>query len=158
FAKQPDYLPHGMVVECHDCQSIELLAIGIAVPDQCGECGSLNVIPLPYLRPKGFTVDAAERNGGAAPYEGDGRQRSGYATPAKLMIGQTSFANGTPPASFASRLYTLVRRGQLFTCNKGPDRDFPGFLLCPTCGRALDPDRPERHRYPANVPPHQGSQ
>lgn len=158
FAKQPDYQPSGMLVECHDCQSIELLAVDAAMPDQCGECGGLNIIPLPYLRPKGFTVDAAERNGGAVAYEGDGRERSGYAMPAKLMVGQTSFANGTPPTPFASRLYTLVRRGQLFTCNKGPDRDFPGFLICPTCGRALDPDNLGRHRYPADVPPHQGRQ
>jgi hypothetical protein len=48
--------------------------------------------------------------------------------------------------------------GDLFVGNKGPNRDFPGFLICPTCGRALDPDNPSSHSYPANVPPHWGRQ
>jgi hypothetical protein len=48
--------------------------------------------------------------------------------------------------------------GDLFIGNKGPDRDFPGFLICPTCGRALDPDDPGSHSYPADVPPHWGKQ
>ena len=38
----------------------------------------------------------------------------------------------------------------------GPERDRPGFLICPACGRLLDPDYQGRHTYPANVPPHRG--
>src|SRR5258708_4142569 len=52
--------------------------------------------------------------------------------------------------------YVRVRRGKLFTCNKGPNPDFPGFIICPVCGRALDPDNPGSHRYPASVPPFSG--
>lgn len=44
--------------------------------------------------------------------------------------------------------------GDLVITNRGPDRDFPGYLICPDCGRNIDPDNQGRRRYPADVPPH----
>ena len=76
--------------------------------------------------------------------------------PARLLVGQTSFSTGKPQLSFAPRLYVRVRQGELFICNKGPNSDFPGFIICPACGRALDPDNPGSHTYPASVPPFWG--
>lgn len=158
FEKSPDYRPSEIVVECDDCQSITLVPMGAILPEECGECHSPNVMAIPYLRPPGFTVDAALRNLGAEPYEGGGRERSGYVAPARLLIGQTSFNVGQPFKPITPHLFTHVRVGDLFIGNKGPNRDFPGFLICPTCGRALDPDDPGSHSYPANVPPHWGKQ
>jgi hypothetical protein len=73
-------------------------------------------------------------------------------------VGETAFHDGIAQAPFAPNLYTHVRVGELFMCNKGVDRQFPGFLICHVCGRALDPDAPGVHTYPADVPPHQGHQ
>jgi len=56
----------------------------------------------------------------------------------------------------APDLYVLARRGKLFLCNKGPVSDFPGFLICPDCGRALDPDTAGSHTYPNHIPPFAG--
>jgi hypothetical protein len=94
FEKLPNYQPAEIVVECGDCQSITLLPVGATPPDECGECSSPNIMPIPYLRPPGFTVDAALGNAGAEPYEGGGRERSGYVAPARLLIGQTAFNVG----------------------------------------------------------------
>jgi hypothetical protein len=154
----PDYSPTGVIIECSDCQSITLLQNQETEtePDQCEACGSYNILALPYLRPRGFTVDCALPHGGRERYERGGRERSGYALPARLLVGQTAFAHGKPQRAFAPQLYVHVRRGKLFTCNKGPDIDFPGFLICPTCGRELDPDNPGTHTYPTNVPPFTG--
>jgi len=156
FAKTPDYHPTAVLAECDDCQSATLIGIDDTPPDQCPECRGFNITSLPYLRPTGFTVDAALPNAGAEPYEGDGRERGGYVAPARLIVGQTSFTTGAPRVPFAPHLYTHVRVGELFACNKGPDRDFPGFLICPSCGRALDPDDTGSHTYPADIPPHHG--
>jgi ATP-dependent helicase YprA (DUF1998 family) len=157
FAKEPDYQPTGTVVECQECQSIAVAAAGKPAPEFCEECGSLNVMPLPYLRPRGFTVDGARPDAGRELYKGGGRERAGYTLPARLLVGQSAFTIGSPQRPFAPQLYTHVRIGDLFTCNKGPDRNFPGFLICPQCGRAFeDADQVGTHRYPADVPPHFG--
>lgn len=156
FAKHPDYSPTGVLLECDDCQSVQVLAVGDEVPDECAECHGFNLSALPYLRPPGFTVDSALPDGGRERYQGEGRERSGYTSPARLLIGQTSFTSGEPAGAYAANLNTLVRRGELFASNKGPDRNFPGYLICPDCGRALDPSDPRPHHYPADVPPHWG--
>jgi Domain of unknown function (DUF1998)/Helicase conserved C-terminal domain len=156
FEREPDYHPSGLLVECWDCQSIALIAVDGQVPDQCEECGSWNLVPLSYLRPRGFTVDAALRDAGRELYKGGGRERAGTAQPAKLLVGQTSFNTGKRQTPFAPRLYTRVRTGELFSYNKGPNPDFPGFLICPACGRSLDAENPGSHKYPSNVPPHKG--
>ncbi len=156
YNANPDYSPTGMLTECADCQSVTLVDNTDEPPDRCEECGSFHMMPLPYLRPRGFTVDCALPNAGRELYQRGGRERSGYAIPARLLVGQTSFNTGKPQVPFAPNLYVRVRRGELFTCNKGPNPDYPGFIICPVCGRALDPDTPGSHRYPASVPPFRG--
>ena len=154
FDREPDYHPTGIFVECQDCQAVHLLTPDEALPEQCAECGSFSVLPLPYLRPPGFTVDGALPHGGRVLYENGGRERAGTTQPARLLVGGTAFAKGTAQGPIAPALHTLVRTGELFICNRGPDRQFPGFLICPTCGRAVDPENPARHTYPADIPPH----
>ena len=155
FTANPDYSPTGVLLECEQCRSVAVYSIGAALPERCPECQSFEVSALPYLRPPGFTVDAALGHGGREEYKG-GRERAGYANTARLLVGQSSFNNGRPNAPFAPDLYSHVRVGDLFTCNRGVNRDFPGFLICPTCGRSLDVDDPGPHRYPASVAPHKG--
>jgi Lhr-like helicase len=157
FSKNPDYSPTGTLLECGDCQAVLLLAAGQPQPDTCPECDSFKITPLPYLTPPGFTVDCALPNFGRERYESGGRERAGITTPARLMVGASSFAAGVANDPIAPRLYSRVRVGDLFACNKGPNRDFPGFIICPTCGRALEEDQIEgTHTYPANIPPHWG--
>ena len=156
FNKEPDYSPTGILVECEDCQSVDLVGKDELPPEQCQECQSFNVISLPYLRPKGFTVDGALPEGGRKPYERGGRERAGYTLPARLLVGQTSFSSGSSQTPFASNLYSYVRTGKLFFCNKGTNRDFPGFIICPSCGRMIDEENEGSHTYPANVPPQMG--
>ena len=91
--------------------------------------------------------------GNTAPADGNepgsGRQRNSWWV---LM----PWATGQAHDAFAPRLYSSVHVGDLFMRNLGPNREQPGFLLCPTCGRLVDPDNPEPHTYPANIPPHRG--
>jgi ATP-dependent helicase YprA (DUF1998 family) len=156
FERHPDYHPTGVLFECADCQSVDLLQVGDPAPIQCPECGSFEVQSLPFIRPRGFTVDASLPDMGRERYERGGRERAGFVSPARLLVGETSFNVGQSQTPFAPHLYTHLRIGNLFTFNKGPDPRFPGFLICPDCGRALDPDDPVSHTYPANVPPHVG--
>lgn len=156
FQKNPDYHPQGKLLECFDCQSIDLISMDAQPPDVCMECGSPNLSIHTYLRPPGFTVDSALEHAGAEEYIGGGTERGGSVAPARLIVGQTSFNAGKPRLPFASNLYTHVRVGDLFTFNKGSNSDYPGFLICHTCGRALDPADPQSHSYPANIPPHYG--
>ncbi len=156
FATEPDYSPTGILVECQHCRSITLLGPADEMPDTCEECSSFYVDHLPYLRPQGFTVDAAQPYGGREVYRADGRERSGYAAPARLLVGETSFNEGQARGPFADDLYTRVRTGDLITTNNGPSREFPGYLICPECGRSMDPEDTGRHKYPADVPPHYG--
>jgi len=145
-----------VLVECNDCQSIQILSTNVAIPDECAECSSPAVTPFPYLHPPGFTVDASLPNFGREKYKGDGRERSGYVAPARLLVGQNSLNNGKQQINISPALYTQVRVGDLFVSNKGPDPQFPGFVICPKCGRSLDPDDLGTHKYPANIPPHYG--
>ena len=157
FARDPDYHASGQLVECVSCQGISLLEAGAPAPPSCTECGSDEVLVVPYLRPQGFTTDQALPNGGGELYQGgSGRERSGFTPPARLQLGQTSFAAGRPLEPLAPSVFTHVRVGDLFTANKGPDPRYPGYLICPVCGRCLDPSDPGSHTYPANVPPHRG--
>ena len=157
FEKKPNYQLTGNLLECGDCQSVTLHRPEEQVPDQCQECRSFNVVALHYLRPPGFTVDGALPGAGRVEYEGGGRERAGYTLPARLLVGQTSFNAGKPQSPFAPCLYTLVRKGDLFIANKGPNRAFPGFLVCPSCGRAITEETYGRHTYPVDIPPHLGN-
>lgn len=156
FERTPDYHPTGVLVECGDCLSVELLNPNTTFPDLCSECHSANLNPLPYIRPSGFTVDGAQSYAAREEYDGGGRERSGSATPARLLVGKNAFLAGTAQTPFAPNLYAYVREGELFTCNKGPNRNFPGYLICPLCGRALE--EACKHKYPADIPPRVGPQ
>ena len=155
FGSSPDYGPVGTLIECNDCLSVTLGPVD-TVATECAECQGFNVLAMPYIIPRGFTVDGALGGAGRERYEGGGRERSGTVAPARLLLGGTSFGLGAQ-TTFAPSLYTYVREGDLFVCNKGPDRDFPGYLLCRVCGRWLDADDLGTHRYPADVPPHAGA-
>lgn len=152
FGAPADYGPDGTIVECLDCQAIDVEA----VPQWavCRECGGVNIQVMPFMTPRGFTVDAALGGAGRQRYEGGGRERSGSVAPARLLVGGNAFALGAQSAY--PGLYTYVREGNLFVCNKGPDRNFPGYLICRTCGRCIDPDAVGSHTYPSDVPPHRG--
>lgn len=156
FNKEPDYHPQGKLIECTACQSINLLPADTATPETCDECGSPFVEIYPYLRPKGFTVDSSLEHAGAEDYHPGGLERSGVVAPARLLVGQTSFTSGHSREPFAPKLFTYTRVGNLFSCNRGKDSQHPGFMICPTCGRDLDPADPQTHTYPADIPPHFG--
>lgn len=158
FEKDTDYHPNEQLIECIDCKSITILPIDQMPPDTCSECGSGNIMPIPFVQPPGFTVDWNLPRAGRREYKGEGRERAGVASAARLLVGGTSFAGGQSQTPFAANLYTRVRVGDLFTSNNGPDRNFPGFLICPACGRCLDPENPASHNYPSNIPPHRGRQ
>jgi ATP-dependent helicase YprA (DUF1998 family) len=153
FGTPADYGPDGTIVECLDCQAIDVEAMPQWTA--CKECGGGNIQIMPFVTPKGFTVDAALGGAGRQRYEGGGRERSGSVAPARLLVGGNAFTLGA--SSVFDSLYTFVREGDLLVCNKGPDRNFPGYLICRTCGRSIDPDAVGSHTYPADVPPHRGN-
>jgi ATP-dependent helicase YprA (DUF1998 family) len=157
YAKAPSYRPQGQLFECKVCQSVKLLALDEIPPDQCPECLTMDIsAPLFYFQPGGFTVDVAMPNAGRKLYKGGGRERVGYTPPAQLLLSDSSFSKGQSQGGFAPRLYVHTYNGDLFCCNKGANRDFPGFYICPECGRELDPASPGRHKYPVSIPPHSG--
>lgn len=157
YNSKPNYRPEEKLIECQDCSSIEIVPVDSPPVTQCKECGSYDILALPFVRPPGFTVDRALPRAGAEDYTGGGRETSGYVAPARLLVGKTSFSGGEPQTPFAPNLYAYVRVGDLFLSNKGPDpRNFPGFIICPECGRALDPDNLGTHTYPNNIPPFWG--
>jgi ATP-dependent helicase YprA (DUF1998 family) len=154
---QPNYASTGVFLQCEACQAVALFDVGTPAPAVCQECGDPTVTPYPCLRPSGFSVDAALPNAGRTRYEGGGRERSGHVSPARLLVGQSSFASPAP--HWAPDLHALVHTGDLFSCNMGPDRNNPGYDVCPACGRWIQPEDRERgwHRRPSDVPPHEGS-
>ena len=154
FEREPSYLPEAVLIECRDCKSVEVAPVGTQA-DECKTCNSLNVVGFPYLRPQGFAVDHALVHGGRRVYQGGGTQRAGSVIPARLLVGGSAFEVGQKRVG-TPNIYTNVRVGDLVVVNKGGDREYGGFLLCPICGRSLDPDAPGPHTYPAPVPPHRG--
>ena len=156
YNKQPDYHPTGQLIECHDCKSIELISIETPPPDMCMECGSPSLSSYPYLCPPGFTVDYSKGRAVAEEYISGRADRGGSVSPARLVIGQSAFNSGRSCTPFAPNLYSYVRVGDLFTYNRGKDPENPGFMICHTCGRSLDPQDPHEHTYLANIPPHYG--
>ena len=155
-ARNPDYTPGESLNECRRCRAVSLTR-GQGEPClQCPECDSHDMLTMPYLTPRGFTVDAALPEAGRQVYRSGGRERAGFTPPAQLLIGANAIARGHDNSPFAPRLYSAVHVGDLFMRNVGPDRGNPGFVLCPVCGRHLDPEDLGSHRYPAHVPPHRG--
>lgn len=155
-ARHPDYSPKENLNECRQCRSVTLTKIGDNSSSGCPECGSDDLLTMPYFRPRGFTVDAAIEDGGREPYRSGGRERAGFTPPAQLLVGVSAITRGENNPSFAPSLYSAVHVGDLFMRNMGPDRGKPGFNLCPKCGRLLEPKDAGRHTYPADVPPHRG--
>ena len=154
-AHLPDYTPTEKLNECRRCRAVTLTRVEAESVSECPECGSDDVLTMPYLRPRGFTVDAALPNGGREAYR-SGRERAGFTPPAQLLVGANAVTRGRNNRSFAPRLYSSVHVGDLFMRNMGPDRASPGFVLCPACGRHLGADNVGEHTYPAHVPPHRG--
>jgi ATP-dependent helicase YprA (DUF1998 family) len=160
FEQQPSYTPEGLITECLACQHVELSDSATAQPPaNCPVCESDNLQVMRFIRPKGFTVDGALQNGGRQPYSSlDGLERGSPASAAKLLMGENSIHSLNREHWFDGRLSSLINIGDLLIVNKGADRNDPGYLFCPTCGRQLDPQSPERHRYPADIPPNFGYQ
>ena len=154
-AHLPDYTPTEKLNECKRCRAVTLTRMEADSGSECPECGSDDVLTMPYLRPRGFTVDAALPDGGREAYR-SGRERAGFTPPAQLLVGANAVTRGRNNPSFAPRLYSSVHVGDLFMRNMGPDRARPGFVLCPACGRHLGTDNVGEHTYPAHVPPHRG--
>ncbi len=152
----PDYNPEESLNECLRCHAVKLSRVGSLEPAECPECGFDDIFNMPYLRPKGFTVDNALPDGGREKYRSGGRERAGFTPPAQLLVGANAINSGESTPGLAGKLYSAVHVGDLFMRNMGPDRSNPGFVLCPECGRNLDPDNPGEHNYPADVPPHRG--
>ena len=71
-AHDPDYGPSEDLHECRRCRSVTLTQVGAAANSDCPECGSGDVLTMPYLRPRGFTVDAALQEGGRKKYTSGG--------------------------------------------------------------------------------------
>ena len=155
-AQLPYYAPEENLNECKRCRAVTLTHAQAEPTAECRECGSRDLVTMPYLRPRGFTVDAALPEGGREAYRSGGRERAGFTPPAQLLVGANAITRGQSNPSFAPNLYSATHIGDLFMRNMGPDRARPGFTLCPTCGRHLDADNPGEHTYPAHVPPHRG--
>ena len=155
-ARQPSYSPEELLSECRRCRAVSLSKLAAERAAQCPECGSHELRVMPYLEPRGFTVDAARPNGGREPYRSGGRERAGYAPPAQLLVGASAITSGENHPSFAPRLYSAVHVGDLFMRNMGPDRTQPGFVVCHVCGRHLHDQSSGPHTYPSDVPPHKG--
>lgn len=158
FEKNPDYRPQGFISECRTCQSVQVHDNPADDrPLECDVCGSMDIQAFDFYRPRGFTTDGARFQGRPKRYEsGEGLERSGYSTPARLYTGESSFASGRAVPDLRDRLFTHVRTGELVITNKGPNPDQPGYYICPTCGRSLDPEYTNPHLYPADIPPHRG--
>ena len=154
--QNPDYNPREQLVECRRCRAVTLLSAGGLAPSACSVCELSDLMTIPYLRPPGFTVDAALPDAGRQEYRSGGRERAGFGSSAQLLVGANALATGKAHDDFAPRLYSSVHVGDLFMRNLGPNQERPGFLLCPTCGRLVDLDNQEPHTYPANIPPHRG--
>ena len=155
-AHQTDYMPHENLNECGRCRSVTLTRMEEEFNSEFPECGSNDVISMPYLRPRGFTVDAALPEGGREAYRSGGRERAGFTPPAQLLVGANAVTRGQNNPTFAKRLYSAVHVDDLFVRNMGPDLARPGFVLCPACGRHMDAASVVEHSYPAHVPPHRG--
>ena len=154
--QKPNYQATERLVECRRCRAVKLDSVEEPAPTNCGECGTTDLMVMPYLRPPGFTVDAALENAGRQEYRSGGRERAGYGSTAQLLVGRNALNTGESRISTAPNLFSAAYVGDLFMRNMGPDRNQPGFLICPDCGRHLDPDNDAPHTYPADVPPHRG--
>jgi ATP-dependent helicase YprA (DUF1998 family) len=158
FERNPSYVSQGLIAECPICQHVVVVDGTAAVaPTECSVCHSVELSVMHFLRPTGFTVDGALPDGGRTPYyTQDGLERGSSVSAARLLMGENSLRSASRQQFFNGRLNSLINIGDLLIVNKGEDRTNPGFHLCPSCGRQIDPQSPDRHRRPADVPPNRG--
>lgn len=150
-----DFVAEGILQECRHCQNI------MVVEDQkvfsvCQVCGNGDLLQMRFIRPKGFTADGADRNGGRTEYQtGDGLDKAEPSSSARLLIGGTSFSSLEQEKNYNGRLLSLVNVGKLAITNKGPNPESPGFNICPKCGRDIQlmEDQTLSHKNPADLPP-----
>lgn len=152
YQQNPAYVATDRFVECRTCRAVHVVDINDPVPATCDVCLGTDIRAVAMLRPPGFCTDWAQQPHGER-YAGGGRDRVGYATPARLAVGEYSFQG--PPSGISPRLFVRVRTGQLQTVNVGQDPLAPGFRICPACGRSLEPND-SVHNVPADIPPHAG--
>ena len=74
-AHLPDYTPTEKLNECRRCRAVTLTRVEAESGTGCPECGGPELLNMPYLRPRGFTVDAALPEGGREAYR-SGRERA----------------------------------------------------------------------------------
>lgn len=158
FERNPSYVSQGIVIECTSCQHVIIQEdLTVEAPENCPVCNSENLRIMNFIRPKGFTVDGALPHGGREPYNSqEGVERGASLSSAKLLMGENSAHSAQREQWFDGRLNSLINIGNLLIINKGHDRAQPGFHICSGCGRELDPQSPDRHRRPADVPPNSG--
>ena len=155
FEPSPDYRPNGRILECGNCFSVKLLSLDESTISACPVCGNANVSTMAYIRPHGFTVDGARPSGSGVYFDpSEGLERSGAASPARLEVGLSAFVKGREHPDLQNRLVSALRTGHLIITNSGPDGR--GYWICHQCGRALDPENPSYHSYPADQPPLRG--
>ena len=150
----PDYNPREKLNECRRCHAVNITDVAGRTREFCDECASNDILSMPFVRPSGFTVDAALPESGREEYRAGGRERAGYSSAAQLLVGGNALRTGESSPGFAPRLYSTAHTGDLFMRNTGPERGNQGFLICPDCGRLLDSEARERHTFPADIPPH----
>jgi ATP-dependent helicase YprA (DUF1998 family) len=144
YARTANYTSSADLFECRDCKAT-LEGPPSQPVLQCPVCTSLNVEARPFIDPRGFTTVWGQEE----RYMGGGRDRGGSSSPARLLVGPSSFVAGTP-AAFTPRLRTYAREGDLFTVNQGLQA--AGFNICSVCGTHVDLTQPQ-HVVPADQPP-----
>ena len=154
----PDYSPSEQVNRCRRCHAVSTQQMSAPQIEECPECKVEDLERMPFLRPRGFSVDQAKQDGGREKYNRrTGRERAGFASSAQLLVGTNATISGQSCAPYAPDLYSHVQMGELIMLNQGKrgEDGMEGFAICGDCGRILEPDE-SRHRYPADVPPHTG--
>lgn len=144
YARTSNYTSTSDLYECHDCRATLEGPPGHPIR-LCPVCQSVNIDARPFIDPRGFTTVWGDES----RYMGGGRDRGGFSSPARLLVGPSAFVAGTP-VSFTPRLRTYGREGDLFTVNQG--QQGAGFNICTTCGSHVDPSA-ANHVIPADQPP-----
>ena len=154
----PDYSPNEQINRCRRCHAVSTQHTSVPQVERCSECHGEDLERIPFIRPKGFSVDQAKPDGGRERYNrGTGRERAGFTSGAQLLVGANAIISGKSCAPYAPNLYSHVDMGELVMLNQGKrgGTGMEGFPICRDCGRMLQPDE-TRHKYPSSVPPHSG--
>jgi MrfA Zn-binding domain/Helicase conserved C-terminal domain len=147
------YESKGQFYQCTDCRAVYTRLIDAQGnptspwPGRCDSCGaSHDPRRVSYtVRPPGFRTDWRIRD--VKKYRGGKQERAGYASTAQLEMG-ASVDTGDGNLIFDDRLWlSLHSETKLYSINRGPDPQNPGFWICPKCGRNLKQQN-ERHVAP----------